>query len=519
MPAIATRRPSFFKRAFQRVVVGPMVALFFGTASLRGYDAARVNRLTADWMAAQTNADTEIRNSLPRLIDRTRDLERNNDYVRGFLADLEANVIGSADFDLRMRIVDIDAQGKEKPDVRANRIIERAWEEWTKMDHCTVTGLDTWHDVKKLALRAAARDGSSLVRIYRGAQAGNPFGFALQLLEIDQLDLCLHRLLEDGNEIRFGIEYTPLGRPVAYYVLSRHPGDFSSGRVGVKSTRVDAADIIHLFVRERAGQSVGVPWLVSAITRLRMLGAYEEAELVAARVAASKMGFFVRKVQEGTQYTGDGKDAMGNTISEAEPGAFEELPYGTEFQQFDPQHPNSAFPEFRKACLRGIASALGVSYNVLGNDLENVNYSSIRAGVLDEREQWKMCQVWFDAHFLTKVFKAWLEMAMLSGAVALPFAKFAKFNAPKFKARRWAWVDPKKDIEAAVIAVENKFSSRRAFIDEQGGDVEDVFDDIAADEALAESKGIDLSPPTKAPVAPAPEVDDDEGETTKKKAA
>ena len=47
----------------------------------------------------------------------------------------------------------------------------------------------------------------------------------------------------------------------------------------------------------------------------------------------------------------------------------------------------------------------------------------------------------------------------------------------------------------------NGFKSRRGIISEAGGDIEDVLDEIAADEQLAAEKGVDLarSEPEDAP--------------------
>ena len=47
---------------------------------------------------------------------------------------------------------------------------------------------------------------------------------------------------------------------------------------------------------------------------------------------------------------------------------------------------------------------------------------------------------------------------------------------------------------ANVIAVANGFKSRQGIISEAGGDIEDVLDEIAADNQLAESKGVELNP-------------------------
>ena len=74
----------------------------------------------------------------------------------------------------------------------------------------------------------------------------------------------------------------------------------------------------------------------------------------------------------------------------------------------------------------------------------------------------------------------------------MPAAKLEKFESVEWKPRRWQWVDPLKDTQANVVAVANGFKSRRAIISETGGDIEDTFEEIAADNQLAESKGVEL---------------------------
>jgi capsid protein len=90
------------------------------------------------------------------------------------------------------------------------------------------------------------------------------------------------------------------------------------------------------------------------------------------------------------------------------------------------------------------------------------------------------------------MFDRWLPFAFLSGQINLPLAKFDKFNVPEWKPRRWPWVDPEKDINADIKAVEKGFKSRREIISDAGGDVEDVFNAIASDEALAEKLGLEF---------------------------
>jgi len=132
---------------------------------------------------------------------------------------------------------------------------------------------------------------------------------------------------------------------------------------------------------------------------------------------------------------------------EIEPGAIEELPMGTSFQSWNPDHPVGNYSNFVKSCLRGVSEGRGINYNTLSSDLENVNYSSIRAGLLDEREFYKAIQKWFIDTVITPVFEGWLETNILNGTINLPAAKLEKFNSPDWKPRRWAWVGPAKDIK------------------------------------------------------------------------
>ena len=110
---------------------------------------------------------------------------------------------------------------------------------------------------------------------------------------------------------------------------------------------------------------------------------------------------------------------------------------------------------------------------------------------MDEREFYKAMQRWFIDSVVQPIFDAWLETSILDGTINLPASKLNKFDALDWKPRRWAWVDPEKDINAQIKAVDNHFKSRRQVISESGGDIEDVLRNIKRDEELAEAVGLD----------------------------
>jgi lambda family phage portal protein len=257
--------------------------------------------------------------------------------------------------------------------------------------------------------------------------------------------------------------------------------------------------MIHAFRVDRIGQNRGSPWTATAMTRLKMLGGYEEAELVAARVSASKMGFFVS--ESGDEYQGDGTAPDGTLNMDVQPGQFSQLPAGVDFKAYDPQHPSTAFRDFEKAMLRGIASGLGVSYTSLANDLEAVSYSSIRQGLLEERDQWRRVQHWMVEHFCQPVYLRWLRQALDSGVVNLPANKYFKFSATQWVPRGWQWVDPRNEAEAQIVAINNGLMTRTQALAERGLDIEDVMRERQAEDEIIASFNVTL-PGGTSPIPP-----------------
>lgn len=460
----------------------------------RSYAAGESNRLLSDWLATGTSADAEIYQDIQKVRERARELERNETYVERFLFELENNIVGERGIILRSEPMQQDGSGKV--DRLAKDAIEWAWYDQSKRENYTVTKQLTGTDADRLALRCIARDGELIVRIVKGYD--NKFGFAVQFIEPDQLD---HHYNGEwnGNEIRMGIELNQYKVPVAYWIDQEHPGDYyvSFRADGKRRIRVTADEIIFPFRTQRAGQTRGISWLVNAMTHLKMLGGYEEAELVAARTAAAKMGFFY---SDGNDYAPTDPDNPADPFTmEAEPGLMDQLPPGLKFQSWDPQHPTTAFEGFRKAMLRRVASGLVMSYNTLANDLEGVNYSSLRDGKITERDGYKVVQNWFINTYKRPIFLAWLEHSLDMGMIrinqgrgpALPFNKFDKFAEHSFVPRRWQWVDPKKDVEAAILMRENNWTSDDKIVAEQGEELDTLYKQIAEDNALAKENGIE----------------------------
>jgi lambda family phage portal protein len=247
-----------------------------------------------------------------------------------------------------------------------------------------------------------------------------------------------------------------------------------------------------------------VPWISNGIRALAMLDGYGEAELTAARVAAAKMGFY--RIDADAEPDGELAED-GALVQEASAGTFELLPKGVDFQQFDPQHPTTAFKEFVSAMLRPVAAGAGVSYNAFANDAEGMNYSALRATELEDRDEFRTLQQWMISGLCEPVFSAWLRESLITGALGLPAGKMWKFDAPNFVPRGWQWVDPLKEVAAVEKAVALGISSRTATVAAQGGDFAETIAELKAEKALMG----DLIPPAAALAAPLePDADDED---------
>jgi len=68
--------------------------------------------------------------------------------------------------------------------------------------------------------------------------------------------------------------------------------------------------------------------------------------------------------------------------------------------------------------------------------------------------------------------------------------KYEKFNAATWQPRGWAWVDPVKDFQASIMAINAGLKTASSVAAEQGMDIEDVYLQLAQEQAMREKLGI-----------------------------
>ena len=170
-------------------------------------------------------------------------------------------------------------------------------------------------------------------------------------------------------------------------------------------------------------------------------------------------------------------------------------PQGFDLVPWDTSHPSTAFANFEAAILRGIASGLNVSYQSLSSDLSSTNYSSGRLAELGDRDAYKMIQRFLIDHFCEPIIRMWLREAIARDVIFLPMTVYPEFaDALKFIPRSWSWVDPSKEANANLTALQaGLITIGDIEASQYGRDVEELFEAHQAEQELAQQYGLDLA--------------------------
>ena len=474
-----------------------------GVIGTRFYNAAATNRLTVGMPSVPATADQVVRRNLKSLVARSRFEVANGDYAKKAISIYQRNVVGPSGFVLKAQCMDGD-----KPDTEACAAIEQAWRAWGAKGQADTTGRLSFWGIQNMFLRSAAVDGEALIVEHVGKSAGNKWGYALQVMDSQLLDVEHNRQLENGNWVRMGIEYNHVGRPVAYWLIvpDERQGMLTYGYAGRLYNRYPAEMVIHDFDMLRTMQSRGLPWLSTGLLRLATLEGAEDAALVNFRMGASKLAWFTES-EEGSHYEGedqgvideDEPDRPRDRIVDADIGSFGELPKGVKLEKWEPQYPNGEYAPYVKRVLQGLSSGADVPYVSLSNDLEGVNYSSIRVGLLEGRAVFESVQTWMIECFMQRVFNTWLDVQLLNGNLVttggrLDSRKSEKYRAVTWQPNRWGWVDPMKEVQADALAVENGMASLTEVCRRRGRDFEDVVRERQREIQLMQDAGIPLPP-------------------------
>ena len=440
-------------------------------------EGAMAKRRLRGWNPPLENINALVASGGPRLLARSRELVVTNGYAANACEAFAANLVGDG---IKPSSLITDAALRER--------VQKLWLAWT--DEADADGLTDFYGLQAMVAREMFVAGECFVRLRpRRAEDGLLVPLQLQLLQSEMLPFEKTETDPNGNPIRCGIEFDLIGRRVAYHFRRRHPGDSTDQRVAVPDTvRVPAEEVLHIYRPIDAGQIRGLPHVAPAMVRLFLLDQYDDAELDRKKTAAMFAGFITKTAPDDPMMGEGAADLDGAAIASLEPGTMQVLLPGEDVKFSSPADVGGGYEAFQYRTLLAVSASLGLPYHLVTGDVRQANYSSLRAELVEFRRRIGQLQHGVMAHQLCRpIWRRWLETAVLSGALdADPVvARPVQWIPP-----RWDWVDPLKDIQAQVLAMEAGLTSRRKVVEATGYDIEEVDRENASDAKRAADLGL-----------------------------
>lgn len=461
------------------------------------------------------------------------DIDWNNYTLRqrGRMLTMSTPIAKSAITTNRTNVIGMGLQLKSKIDHEALGMTPEkaaAWQRKTEKEFalwannkraCDATGVNDFYSMQQLAFSSWLTSGDAFVVIKQyDPKPFMPYSLRLHIIEADRVrtpgkagQLLTDGKAENGNKIFDGVEVNSNGAIVAYYVHNNYPNEIHADkddyvRVEAYGEKTGLPNILQLMDSERPEQYRGVTYLAPVIEPLLQLRRYTDAELTAANIESCFAAFI--KTNAGTTEMPFNEVGWGDVagVPDSTPevsrdpneyelgaGTVNILDPGEDVVFADPKRPSGGFDNFVAAVATQVGAALEIPKDLLMKAF-NASYSASRAALLEAWKAFQMRRKWFTTDFCRPVYEIWLAEAVARGRILAPgfFANATIRQA--YLGSEWigpsqGMLDPTKEIEAEVLAIQHGFSTHeQSTIKLNGGQWQDNVAQLAIEnDQLAEA--------------------------------
>lgn len=455
-------------------------------------DAGARRGAMGGWLGPQVygeNDDIRERITMQR---RAADLAENDWAAESILSSITHNAVGTG-LKPRSQIPFRELGITREQAMELGRRMEWLWWKWsTRAD---VRGQQTFEQLQFLGLRTMLVYGEMLhipVMLEEGVRNALGLPFSLSLQDVTPTRLRTPASMQTDAAVKDGIRMNAWGRPVAYYIAAPDSsdkshltdGDDSAPFAIIPALRAGRPGIFHLFIHKDSEQIRGRSLLANSIGLFRTLNDAISFELLAQNMAA-EFPVFIEKdnsmnimgqLPQGVEQGDDGNyytDLRGPQIMYGNAG---EKP-----QVLTNERPSANFQSFVKLVQKAMSASVGGSYIAMMKDFEGANYSVARAAMNEAWRLYRWYREFFAVSYCQPVWEALMEEAWLRDYFTLPA------GAPDFYEARDLWcacawngpargyMDPTKEIQAELMAIEGFLKTRHQSMAENGGDFDDEY--------------------------------------------
>lgn len=526
--ALSTDRQSIFSASIDNLISGLSQNRFFpsGKSGVRLYDhngrpisrfpsqksanlqferrsASRAGSLKT-WIPRQLDKNQAARER-ETIAERAVDLCNNDGNAQGILESFANSVVGPGLYPhptLDSEFLGITNEQETAIKARFKNI----WRKWSPF--ADAAGRMTSGAVGFLAVRQLIQFGEYFFSFPMLSDPLRPYALAVQSIHPLRVKTPVELLNQEN--VKDGLELDPFGATRAAWIRKADSKfyrlDTKENFVRITARRAHRFRLIHGFIVKDAEQLRGVSALSPAIKMFRDVSDYLDAELVSNIVTAA----FSVWIETGsddpfataenfanlseTAYKSDGTQ-YSERYEELNPG---QIYYGSNGERphvISAQRPGATFEPFVRLVFKSISSAVGVPHPVLFRDFEGMNYASYRSAMLEAWRVFKTVRKYVGDNLFSPIYRMLIEESYLKGELDdLPIGDFYS-NFHELLSVDWigppkGQIEPNKEIQAEVLAIDNKLKSRTESALEHGRDFDQIIKDQADEREKLESAGL-----------------------------
>lgn len=461
-------------------------ALQFMNSGYGNYGANVTKKSMRGWEYFGGSAKEDIEDNIDVLRQRSRDAYMGIPIATASIKTMRTNVVAGG----LIPSPSIDAEYLGLSDEQVKELqaqIIREFDLWADTPTCDADRVDNFYQLQQLAFLNYLMNGDAFALLPMKKRAGQPYQLCIRLIEADRIcspnqQDCLYPMMIGDRRVQSiiqGVETGEDGEVLAYWICNRHPLADGATQAGVmKWDRVEAhgktgrRNILHMMVRERAGQLRGVPMLAPVLETLKQLGRYTEAEIMAAVVSAAFTVFIEPESPTDSRPLGEMigdeervDDQDPNSI-EMGPGVIVGLNPGEKVSFADPKHPNTGYDAFTNAMIKQLTAGLEEPPEVVMKQF-TTSYSAARGAL---NEFWRTCEMqrdWFVSDFCQPIYEEWFSEAVARGRIKAPGFFYDPAIRKAYTGCVWngpsrTSLNPVQEVTAAERRVANGFSTAEA---------------------------------------------------------
>ena len=457
---------------------------------LNDYDVLKQSRQRSFGRSISTPDELSARSHLP-LSQMARHLVQNYDLAFSVLDTMVNNVIGPKG--IQVEPMPLKKDGSIDTDV-ANQIKAHLH----NYNRCADIHFNQKPEMQRLIFRAMLLDGEVFVHTIKGKVNGMEYRNDLYFTQELILSQYCPDFTDDRLGILSGIKRNSFGQVVSYgFTKARNAKSFTQD-IEFKSSK----DILHVKLANDIGQIRGTTIFAPVFARMQDLKDYENAEQLAAKMAACMVASIVKNAPDG--FNADSLDdpklmkKLADRKYNFTPGQVWELEPGEDINVIESSRPSPQGVPYIKQMGKAIAAGTGSSYSTFSRNYDG-NYSAQRQELLDVWVNYSVLQNrYIESHAQPTHISLISHLYDTKKIIINKDTDLNMLDNAAYIAQVMPWIDPAKEINACETALRMRVASRTGVIMARGDSPDDINNQILNDQEFTRNLDpLDLPTSTK----------------------